>query len=185
MDTILKLKHWQVFIGLMIFLFLSLAAAENSFSIGNISSIEFRVIFGITGLIIFFLWVMLIGLSLNRINGNPYHFNNILFILAVLFCVLGYGEMHLEGLNSENLTISTTTSTILSLLAFWGIIYTFKSVSKSLKSVEAGTKAKFKEYIIDAILILAFPIGVWLIQPRLNRIYEMKTNNPKTTNDIL
>ena len=185
MDTILKLKHWQVFTALMVFLLLSLAAAENSFSVGNISSIEFRVIFGITGLIIFFLWVMLIGLSLNRINGNPYHFNNILFILAVLFCVLGYGEMHLEGLNPDNFPLNEPIFTFLPLVTFLGIIYTFKSVSKSLKSIETGTKATFKEYIVDAILILMFPIGVWLIQPRLNRIHEMKTNTQKTITDIL
>jgi hypothetical protein len=43
-------------------------------------------------------------------------------------------------------------------------------VPKSLKSIESGLKATLKFYIIDAILMFMMPIGVWFIQPRLNRI---------------
>jgi hypothetical protein len=122
---------------------------------------------------VYFIWVLFIGLSLNLLKENPHHFRKGFLIIAVLFCILGYGDMHLRSLSSYNLMVNESISLILTLLAAVGIIYSFKNVAQSLKSVETGDKARFKEYIIDAILIFCFPIGIWFIQPRLNKIYEV------------
>ena len=81
--------------------------------------------------------------------------------------------MQLRSLSSYDLMVNESISLILTPLTAFGIIYSFKNVAQSLRSVETGDKARFKEYIIDAILIFCFPIGIWFIQPRLNRIYEV------------
>jgi hypothetical protein len=170
---ILKLKHWQVFIVLMTFMVLYYLTADSKFGTDNFSSIELRTTFGVIGQIVFFTWVLLLGLSLNRIKENPHHFSKVLLIISVLCCILGYGDLQLRALSSDSSSINETISLILSPLTFLGIIYTFKNVSQSLKSIETGEKAKFKDYILDAILIFMFPIGIWFIQPRLNRIYKV------------
>lgn len=48
----------------------------------------------------------------------------------------------------------------------------FRNVSKSLKSMELGREAVAKEYILDAILLFLLPIGIWFIQPRVNRLFN-------------
>jgi len=176
MNMILKLKHWQLFIVLMAFMTLYCLSAVRILSFDNFSSIELKTIFGLTGQTLFFFWVLLIGLSLNQIRDNPHHFSKVIFIISVLFCILGYGELHLSGLLSDGSSIREAISLILSPLTFLGIIYSFKNVSQSLRSIESGEKATFRNYILDAILIFMFPIGIWFIQPRLNRIYQMTKN---------
>lgn len=176
---ILKLKHWQVFIGLMTLMVLPFLLADSNLGLDNFSSIELKTTFVVIGQIVFFSWVLLLGLSLNEIKENPHHFSKILLVISVLCCILGYGDLQLRSLSADGSSINETISFFLTLLTFFGLIYTFKNVSQSLKSIEIGEKAKFKDYILDAILIFMFPIGIWFIQPRLNRIYKVTemTNN--------
>jgi hypothetical protein len=55
-------------------------------------------------------------------------------------------------------------------MTFFGIFYVFLTVAKSLKSIENEEHVTLDVYIIDALLLFAFPIGIWFIQPRLNKI---------------
>jgi len=169
---ILKLKHWQVFIALMFFTVLPFLLADSNLGVSNVSSIELKTTFVVIGQIVFFSWVLLLGLSLNKIEENPHHFSKILLVISTLCCILGYGDIQLQTLSANSSSIHAIISSLLSLLTFFGLFYTFKNVSQSLKSIEIGEKAKFKDYILDAIWIFMFPIGIWFIQPRLNRIYE-------------
>ncbi|MBI3240197.1 MAG: hypothetical protein HYZ43_15335 [Flavobacteriia bacterium] len=41
-----------------------------------------------------------------------------------------------------------------------------------LKSVELQREAVYTEYSSDFFLIWFFPVGVWSIQPRINRIVQ-------------
>ncbi|ASS47891.1 MAG: hypothetical protein A3D31_01660 [Candidatus Fluviicola riflensis] len=52
------------------------------------------------------------------------------------------------------------------------IIYTLYFVAKTLKSVELQREAHFSDYIGEFFLIWFFPVGVWFIQPRINRIVQ-------------
>ncbi|MES2557188.1 MAG: hypothetical protein V4604_13615 [Bacteroidota bacterium] len=52
------------------------------------------------------------------------------------------------------------------------IIYVLYFVAKTLKSVELQREAHFSDYIGDFFLIWFFPVGVWFIQPRINRIVQ-------------
>jgi len=173
-DWILKLKSWQVFVGLMIFIVLYFVSDKFNLCIGIFPDIDLSAIFGISALMIFFTWVLLIGLSLNEISENPFHFNVVIFIIAVFFCVLGYSELQLHVLMTFDSNIIRFISFLLTFMTMIGIIYTFSNVAKSLISLETGEKVKFKNYIIEAILIFMFPIGVWIIQPILNSIYKLK-----------
>lgn len=179
---ILKLKHWQVFIGLMFFTILPFLLVDSNLGMNDVSSIELKTILIVIGQIIFFSWVLLLGLSLNKIEENPHHFSKILLVISTVCCILGYGDLQLQTLSANSSSIHVIISSFLPVLTFFGLFYTFKNVSQSLKSIEIGEKAKFKDYILDAILIFIFPIGIWFIQPRLNQIYngiEITNNNKK------
>ena len=182
MSKILNLKHWQVFALLCTPYIISIIFWQGNFSIGNITALEISVIAGVLSLILFFSWILSIGLLLNSIPDNPYRFKKWLLIFAVICCIIGYSELNLQRLNLANGNIPNPISALLTPLAFFGIIYTFYNVPKSLKSLESDKKAKFSEWIVDAFILFIFPIGIWIIQPRLNKIYavnEMIENEKK------
>ncbi len=173
MINVLKLKHWQVFIGLIVSPVLSFIIVESNLHFENISSNVLGGVFSILGLILFFSWAMVVGLSLNRIKENPYHFRKGIFQIAILLSIIGYSELNIERFGAEIVHISSFITFLLMPVTFIGVIYVFKNLSQSLKSLESGEKVKFKEYILDAVLFFAFPIGIWFIQPRLNIVYKV------------
>ncbi len=179
MKYLIKLKHWQAFIIYFSGLLLHLIFFKVDLDFGIITSLELAGVFAIFTLIFFFLWVLAIGIFTNNIKGNPHRFKNGLLIFAVLCATIGYANLNLErvGLNGQ---IPEWVSMVLMPLTLFGIIYTFYNVSKSIKSIETNKVATLSEYILDAILLFAFPIGVWFIQPRLNDIY---VSNESTKNE--
>lgn len=52
------------------------------------------------------------------------------------------------------------------------LIYSLYFVAKTLKSAELQREAHFSDYIGEFFLIWFFPVGVWFIQPRVNRIVQ-------------
>lgn len=63
----------------------------------------------------------------------------------------------------------------LHLLTMFAIIYTMYFTAKTITSVEMKKETHFSDYIGDFFLIWFFPVGVWFIQPRINRIIEEQT----------
>ena len=55
--------------------------------------------------------------------------------------------------------------------AMFCLFYNLHFVSKSLVTVETGKPALFYNYAGPFFLLWFFPIGIWIIQPRINRLY--------------
>ncbi|MBN2890873.1 MAG: hypothetical protein JXL97_03320 [Bacteroidales bacterium] len=182
MKRLIKLKHWQIFALLCTPYIVSIIFWQENFSIGNITALEISVFAGILSLILFFSWILSIGLFLNSIPDNPHRFKKWLLIISILFCLIGYSDLNMQRLTLAGGNTPNPLSAIMTPLVFFGIFYAFYNVPKSLKSIEFDRKAKFPEWIIDALLLFIFPIGIWIIQPRLNKIYavnEMIENEKK------
>ncbi len=170
MKEMIRLKHWHIFSIIAIGYIMSYILPTTNFKIGGVTSIEFAAIATIITLILLFSYTLTIGLFLNNIKSNPYQFKNWVLIIAILCCILGYSDLSLQRLKIDNEFIPFWIGLILTPLTFWGVCYAYYSVAKSLKSNELDREAKFSECIIDAITIFALPIGIWFIQPRINRI---------------
>ncbi len=151
---------------------INLIISITNFSIGNITSMFLGTVIGIVTLILYFIWVMIIGIKINHIPENSYHFRTGCLIFATLCNILGYSELNIERILPISDFIPNWLPPILTLFTFFGILYTFYNVPKSLKSIELGKEAHFSEYIILAILLFVFPIGLWFIQPKINRIFS-------------
>ncbi|WBA43434.1 hypothetical protein [Hymenobacter canadensis] len=59
----------------------------------------------------------------------------------------------------------------LHLLSMAGIFYGLYFVAKTLKSVELQRPASFSEFVGEFFLLWFFPVGIWVIQPRINRLF--------------
>jgi hypothetical protein len=44
--------------------------------------------------------------------------------------------------------------------------------AKTITSVEMKKETHFSDYIGDFFLIWFFPVGIWFLQPRINRLLE-------------
>ena len=64
----------------------------------------------------------------------------------------------------------------LHLFAMFCLFYSLYFVSKSLVLTETGKSASFYDYAGPFFLLWFFPIGVWIIQPRINRLYAERRN---------
>jgi hypothetical protein len=49
---------------------------------------------------------------------------------------------------------------------FWSMVFT----ARVIKSVELQRKARFEDAVAEFFLIWFFIVGLWILQPRVNRI---------------
>jgi hypothetical protein len=170
MKKVLRLKAWKLFLILFASIFASIIVETIKLNIGGLNSAQLAALFNIIGLIIFFLWLMLLGLQINKIKEIPYHFSNLLLVLATISATSTYIEMNLQVLLKEYDFIPFYIGFILMPFTIWGLIYIFSRIPKSLNSIENKRIVKSSEYLKDSLLLFIFPIGVWFIQPRINKI---------------
>src|SRR6266705_2028722 len=77
---------------------------------------------------------------------------------------------------------STTNPALLAIIfplhffAMFCIFYALYFVSKSLVLAETNKPVTFYDYAGPFFLIWFFPVGVWFIQPRINRLYAERKN---------
>jgi hypothetical protein len=60
----------------------------------------------------------------------------------------------------------------LSILIGIGNIYIIYFTAKTIKTVELQRAVKFSDFIAEFFMIWFFPIGIWLIQPKINSWFE-------------
>lgn len=96
-----------------------------------------------------------------KLNYNLFLVNGVVVLLIVgVALVFGDGQPYeFSGLAA---------------LPFYYVIFAYLYVYafpvKELKSIELGREAKIGEYAGDLVLMLVWPIGIWFIQPRINKV---------------
>lgn len=171
-NRIFTIKNWQLFLFLCTTYVLGILLWSGNNEILGSKTLYFSVGFSVLTLILFFGWVFLLGISLNAIEGNAYKFNKWILLIASFLGMLIYIELNLSRLGNESFQFPNFFSILIAPLGMFGILYTFYNVPKSLKTLELGRKANLAEFILDSLLMFAFPIGIWFIQPRVNKIYK-------------
>jgi hypothetical protein len=76
-----------------------------------------------------------------------------------------------EVSNATILILNIIIPLFLFIFLIFCILYAIYFNAKSLKSVELQRDVTFSDYAADFFLFLFFPIGIWFIQPRINRIF--------------
>lgn len=71
-------------------------------------------------------------------------------------------------------TISSAFAIILPLhlLAMFCMFYTQYFIAKALKTNELKRNTSFKEFIGEFLLLWIYFVGVWILQPRVNALYD-------------
>ena len=169
----LRAKHWQVFVLMWGAYFVGTMAlvgsipegpVENSLKVGLFSE---AVMFPF--IVCFMGWLWSMGSFLFSISEPSLKLNIHVFRFAIIFPTL-YVLTALPLFLSRNSTVEAIILP-LHLLAMFCLIYVCYFDSKSLVIAEKGEAVTFNDYALSLLLVFFSLIGIWLIQPRINRLY--------------
>jgi hypothetical protein len=170
MRFILRLKHWQLFflaIGLPI-----LADFFKTSEHGQGATID-MIVWVITVSTVFS-WIWTIGNELYKLSPIGQHLKLWRFRTAI---TSAFTLLVFIFWATENETIMASDYFLI--ILFTGVpiylglmIYSVLYAAKTLKTIELGRATKIDEYAGEAFLIWMVPLGVWFIQPRLNKLTE-------------
>ncbi|SFH51514.1 hypothetical protein [Pedobacter insulae] len=162
MKSFLTLKHWQIFPIIV------LGAIMYNFTIegDQFSTMIIRII----GAVIYSLWPILTGNELNQILPKRVTVNFNFFLINILIS-LGTFVSILVLSNGEGMTFSGIYA-IPMLYVFFAILYCLAFPAKLLNCIETGKEASMGQYLGDFFLVFFLPIGIWFLQPRINKVVE-------------
>jgi hypothetical protein len=186
MTKFLTLKHWQLFgllLGLpMIFQFIFVGSIFST----NNPTIVFKAfpVIMILYMGLFFGWFYSLGTNLHKklpdtVTMNLKKFKIFLLIPAVYTLLFSF---YMSSMFS-NVSTGTEPNPAffgiifpLHLFSMFCIFYCLYFISKELKAVEWQIPVTFSDFAGEFFLIWFFPLGIWIIQPRINKLFENNTD---------
>jgi len=167
MKLFVKIKHWQFF--LLPFL-LQYALTDSRLSFLIVATIFLTV---------FSIWICSIGifgqkklLALGLKNSNTIYLKTACILMPVLWLIVSIYPFSLLYAFLPNI-ISRVQQMLPSLGFFVCWFYSIYFASKTIKAIETQGVPKFKNYILIILgMIVVLPIGIWFIQPKVNKILK-------------
>ncbi|HSI74870.1 MAG TPA: hypothetical protein VK957_03200 [Lunatimonas sp.] len=183
MKIFLKLKHWQLFLltfGILFFLFAYSGIAFRAEEEDRFISDAIVRFITIIPFLAYFLWLWSVGTLLNKHirkelkTKSSYFYISVvisyfIFFFLLVFNLLEWTEMKEDA---DNLTLKYILMFIPLFIGIFAWLYALNFVSKTLVRAEREAHVKSADYFGEYVMVLLFPIGIWIIQPRLNRIIE-------------
>jgi hypothetical protein len=182
----LKAKHWQIFI-LMIgvpILFQVFAIIYLIISKDSILTFSIFPIFMLLFMSVFFGWFWSIGVGLNKFlpqesNLNITKFKIFLlipffYVIFLMFSMLSFGVFSDSPPSNGMFGISFAIIIPLHLFSMFCMFYIMYFCSKTIKSIELKREAIFSDYVGEFFLLWFYMIGIWILQPKINKIYVEK-----------
>ena len=192
----LKAKHWQLFLltfGIpMIFQFIMMRILFSKIGSGNnpdptfmFSYIKFFPIMMIIFMGVFFGWFWSVAVGLQskvpkEVKMKVKKFKIFFFtpMIYMLFIFLFMG-IQINGLitNETEPSIGLIGGLIaiivpLHLFSIFCTFYSLYFVAKTFKTVELQREVKFSDFAGEFFTIWFYPIGIWIIQPKINKMIE-------------
>lgn len=160
MRFLLTAKHWQVFLILVFGLFI------NNFSIAGNPTLT--TILNVIGYLTYFLWPMLVGHGLQEYIPRKVSLNDTFFLINGFIAIAAIlGIMIIS--NGQGMTFSGIEALPM-FYVFYAFLYYLSFPGRTLRTIENKRLPDLGEYIGDFFLVVFLPIGIWFLQPRINRI---------------
>ena len=199
-NKFLKAQHWQLFVLMFgipfllqivasILMFLNIDSNGNPDLTGMISILISSPIIMLLYTGVFFGWFWSIGIGLQKyipaeikmkIKKFKVFFFIPLFYILFIFILIGTTFFGIStGSNAVGGIIGNMLIFIIPmhLFSMFCMFYLLYFVSKTIKTIELERPVTFSDFIGEFFMIWFFPIGIWFIQPRLNKIVSEKNTN--------
>jgi hypothetical protein len=168
----LRAKHWQIFLLFFGMMLLAQIAMFNSMLSAkpHDPGKDLLPFFSVT--LLFMLcfngWFWIMGSFLNALVRPQLRPRLGLFRFALIYPIL-YLPIFMISFPQQPTTLAFIFP--LHLLATFCMFYLLNFVSRNLVLAETGRNVTFYDYAGPFFLLWFFPIGVWIVQPRINRLY--------------
>jgi hypothetical protein len=175
MNNILKLKSWQTFGLIIIMPVLFIIIGVILLQITGIKAFGFifPLLATLTMMLSYYGWIWSAGIAIHKqsIPDRKRNLNTfkLAFVLALFFFLIV--TPILKKVLSENSQFLIQLIRLASLFSFFYCIY---FTAKGIQNIEKQKNIKSNSIFLDFILIWILPIGIWIIQPRINRILTFK-----------
>ncbi len=198
----LRAKHWQIFIPLIAIPFITMIIFSILTAFVMVNNVPNRPedVLWITYLMPFIMllsasvqfgwfWNVLTKLSKlvpNEVRMPIKRMKLFFFIPLVYFCILPlFIGFVIRNTTNDNLHPGTLINVVIAgivifflhLFSMFCIFHTIYFVAKTIRSAEIQRNATFSDFTGDFFLIWFFPIGVWFIQPRINKLIQESNGN--------
>jgi membrane protease YdiL (CAAX protease family) len=182
----LKAKHWQIFILMVGVPFLFQIVTIIYVIVMNSPLFAFSTfpIFMLLYVIIFFGWFWSIGVGLHKSLPKQHNLSvrkfKIFFFIPLIYITLLMFSMMYLGIFSEfpppdeMIGISLALIIPLHLFSIFCMFYMLYFCSKTIKSIELNREVDFSDYTIEFFLLWFYFIVIWILQPKINKIYFEK-----------
>ncbi len=181
MKKILHLKHWQliaILIGFPILLSLDSVFEIMTMLNDSLNSILIPIL-TFLWFEFYIFWIYSIGVNLYKklpstVYMNINTFRIFVFIPAVyILLMLLYMFRPMDNNTSDfSALLFIAASVPLQFISMGSILYCCYFIAKALKSVETQKPCNPFEFGGEMLLVFFFPFGVWVIQPRVNKVFE-------------
>jgi hypothetical protein len=175
MNILTRLKHWQIF---TLFVVPMVAASYLDLSDNNLISVLALLLS--VGIYYGWLWVLAINLYKKlpidiTLKLNRFKVMILIPIIYIFFASIIFGNISI-GTGGDSTGGYAPIIIPIHLLSMFCTLWCFVFVAKSLKAVELNRAVSFNDYAGVFFLIWFFPIGIWVIQPRINKLL-VETNS--------
>ncbi len=162
MQTLLKVKHYHVFV------FIFGALVLNTFTL--IGHPLISALIKISGFWIYMGYLLILSNAMQKyvsqrlaLNHGFFQFNAIIVIGSYsIIMILSDGEgMEFEGVIALPF-----------FYVFYALLYSISFPARILRTIELKRKVQFGDYFAEFFAFLFLPIGIWFIQPRINKMLE-------------
>jgi len=195
-NLFLKAKHWQLFIltfgvplvfqaAMMWSMMSEIVSPDNAQAAFMTNYFTLFPLMMIVFMAVFFGWYWAVAVGLQEkvpetVSMKIKKFKVFFFIpIVYMFIFVGFLSVAMVGLlngNPEpNMAIVAGLFAIivpLHLFSMFCLFYCLYFVAKTIKTVELQRDVNFGDFVGEFFLIWFFPIGIWFIQPMINRMIE-------------
>ena len=168
---ILSAKHWQVFLipyGVQFVAPFLVGASQNLQPF--LVKIELSLVFTLIASLFWWLWSVANTLQQfiepsMRVSTRLFKVTFILPIIYLVIATIYFAKIGTMPLNDPGIMIPH----VISICCF---LYVIGFAAKIIKLAETNRHVSLSDYFGEIFLIFFFPIGIWLLQPRINRIVK-------------
>lgn len=172
MSIYIKAKHWQVFIVLVGTMFLFQLLMFSAVMNGRAPNFQALTVLTLFMAILFFGWLWSISIACYKalppnLATSPMPMK-ICLIYALIYLAVSGTLFFGQGRPLHGYVF------VMHLLAMAAIFYSLGFTAKQLTKLEQRKEVAFPSYVGSFVNLWFFPIGVWFIQPKVNRLLGQK-----------
>jgi hypothetical protein len=173
-----RAKHWQIFLLIVgaATTLLSFAKAQSADEMLR-AALPFGLLMTLS-MVFVGAWLWSMGSFLNSVVQPSLRLRLGFFRVALVYPML-YMFVFVAVFTSANPLLLAVLFP-LHVFAMFCLFYDFYFVSRSLAMAETPKVASFADYAGSFFLLWFFPVGVWFIQPRVNRLFAQSFLAPET-----